>query len=330
MAILLSRGDETRLLVMEEVIEIMAGAFTDLAQGRVVLPQRTPIPVTAHAGLSLTMPCLLQGMGALGLKVVSVYGENPARFGMPTVMATVLLQDEKTGAALAIMEGGYLTAMRTGAASGLATRLLARKDARVHTVIGTGGMARAQVWGVGCVRAIEKLILYSVNPLEVREAFRDSLRDIFSGEIVLAENPAQAVGAADIVTLITNSSIPVLEDRWLRPGTHVNGIGSHTPKMREVDTPTVQRAKVVCDLVDACRSEAGDLIIPVEQGAWSWDKVHGSLGEVLTGSIAARENDTEITLFKSVGLAIQDISTAAYLYRKALREKAGVEFDFLK
>lgn len=330
MTILLSRSDEARLLDMAEVIDIMASAFTDLAQGQVVLPQRTPIPVPEHAGLSLTMPGFLKGMGALGLKLVSVYGENPVRYHLPTVMATILLQDAKTGATVAIMEGGYLTAMRTGATSGLATRLLARKDAKVHTVIGTGGMARAQIWGVGCARGIEKLILYSVDPMAARQAFRDSLRDIVGGEIVLADEPAQAVGAADIVTLITNSSAPVVDGQWLKPGTHINAIGAHTPKMREADTLTVQRSKVVCDLVDACRSEAGDLIIPAEQGEWNWDKVHGSLGDVVTGKVPARESETEITLFKSVGVAIQDVSTAAYIYQKALKQKIGVDFDFLK
>ncbi len=220
--------------------------------------------------------------------------------------------------------------MRTGATAGLATRLLARKDARVHTVIGTGGMARAQVWGVACARGIEKLILYSVDPLDVRQAFRDSLRDLVSGEIVLADDPAKAVGEADVVTLITNSSAPVVDGRWFKPGTHINGIGSHTPKMREVDTLTVRRAKVVCDQVDACRAEAGDLIVPAEQGGWSWDRLHGSLGDVVTGKVAARESETELTLFKSVGIAVQDVSTAAYLYRKALREKVGTEFDLLK
>ena len=329
MAILLSRSDEVRLLDMAEVIDIMARAFTELAQGQVALPQRTPLPVPEHAGLSLTMPCLLEGMGALGLKVVTVYGENPARHGLPTIMATVLLQDARTGATLAVMEGGYLTAMRTGATSGLATRLLARKDAEVHTIIGTGGMARTQIQGVGCARAIRKLILCSVDPIGVRQAFRDSLRDIVSAEITLAEDPGAAVGEADIVTLITNSSSPVLEGRWLKPGTHINGIGSHTPKMREADTLAVQRAKVVCDVLDNCRAEAGDLIVPAQLGEWSWDKVHGSLGDVVTGRVPARESESEITFFKSTGIAAQDISTAAYLHRKALALGIGTEFDFL-
>jgi ornithine cyclodeaminase/alanine dehydrogenase-like protein (mu-crystallin family) len=330
MAILLSRSDVVQLLNMAEVVEITAKAFTDLARGQTVMPQRTPIAVEEHAGVALFMPAFLKGMGALGIKIVTVYGENQTRFQLPTVLGTIALLDEKTGAPLALMDGGYLTAMRTGAVSGLATRLLARKDAQVHTVFGTGGMARAQVWGVNCVRDIRKLVLYSVDPLGVRQAFRDSLKDLCSGEIVLAEDPAKAVAEADIVTLVTTARNPVLEGRWLKPGTHINGIGSHTPRMREVDTATVRRAKIVCDLVDACKSEAGDFIIPAEQGEWSWDQVHGSLGDVVTGAIAARENEAEITLFKSVGLAIQDISTATYIYKKAMEHRVGVEFDFMK
>jgi ornithine cyclodeaminase/alanine dehydrogenase-like protein (mu-crystallin family) len=331
MAILLCRQDVARLLDMAEVIEIMAKAFSDFAQGQAILPLRTPIPVPEHAGVSFTMPAMLKGMGALGLKVVTVYGENPAKYQLPTVLGSILVQDARTGAVVAVMEGGFLTAMRTGAVSGLATRLLARKDAKVHTVIGSGGMARAQIWGVGCARRIEKLILYSVDPMEARKAFKESLKDIVKGEIVLAEDSAKAVAEADILTLITNSKTPVMEGRWLKPGTHINGIGSHTPKMRELDTTAVQRAgRIVCDLVEACKAEAGDFIIPAEQGEWSWDKMHGSLGDVVTGKIKGRENDQEITLFKSVGLAIQDISTAQYIYEKALKQKVGVEFDFMK
>jgi ornithine cyclodeaminase/alanine dehydrogenase len=329
MAILLSRRDVARLLDMNEVIEIMAGAFADLAQGQAVLPLRTPIFVPEHAGVSLTMPALLKGSGALGLKVVSVYGQNPTRYQMPTVLATILLQDQNTGAVVAVMDGGYLTAVRTGAVAGLAARLLARKDAKVHTIIGTGGMARAQIWAVACARNIEKLVMYSVDPMDKRKAFLESLKDLVTCPMVLAEDPAQAVGEADVITLMTSSSTPVLDGSWVKPGTHINGIGAHTAKIRELDTRTVQRAsKVVCDLVDACKSEAGDLIIPADQGDWSWDRAC-SLGDLVTGKVPGRQEEAEITVFKSVGLAIQDISTAAYVYRKAVEKKAGTEFNFL-
>jgi len=328
MTILLSRCDVLRLLDMSEVIDIMAKAFVDFQEGRAVMPMRTPIAVPEHSGVALFMPAYLKGMGALGVKTVTVYGENPGRHQLPTVMGTILLLDAQTGAALALMDGGYLTAMRTGAVSGLATRLLARENAKVHTVFGTGGMARAQVWAVSCVRDIQKVVLYSLDPPEARQAFRDSLRDIVKAEVVLAEDPAKAVAEADIVTLITSAKTPVVEGSWFRPGTHINGIGSHMPKVRELDTETIIRSKIVCDLVDACKSEAGDLIIPAEAGEWSWDQVHGSLGEVVSGQLPGREKAGEITLFKSVGLAIQDISTAAYLYRKAVAQKAGGAFDF--
>lgn len=328
MTILLSRSDVARLLDMAEVIEIMAKAFADFVEGRATMPQRSVIAVPEQAGVALFMPAYLKGMGAIGVKVVTVYPGNPERFKLPTILGTIMMLDEKTGSPLALMDGGYLTAIRTGAVSGLATRLLAREDARVHTVFGTGGMARAQVWAVACVRDIRKLVLYSVDPPEVRKAFRESLGDIVKGEVVLAEDPAAAVAQADIVTLITSAKTPVVDGRWFKPGTHINGIGSHAAKLRELDTLTVRRAKVVCDHVDACKAEAGDLIIPAEAGEWSWDQVHGSLGDLVAGKIAARQNGTDITLFKSVGLAIQDVSTAGYVYRKALDKGAGVEFEF--
>jgi len=328
MTILLCRSDISKLLDMPGTIDIMAKAFGELSDGKAVMPQRTPIPVPDEAGLALFMPAYLKEMGALGAKIVTVYKNNVPRYQLPTVLGTISILDHRTGEPLAIMDGGYITAMRTGAVAGLATRLLARADAEVHAMFGTGGMARAQAWAVSCARSVKKLVLFSLDPREKREAFRESLRDVVSAEIVLSDDPQVAVAGADIVTLITSALEPIVDGDWFRPGTHINGVGSHAPKMREIDSKTVAKSKVVCDLVDACKAEAGDFMIPVEKGEWSWDRVHGSLGDVVTGKIPARENDAEITLFKSVGLAVQDISTAAYVYQKALRERAGSTFDF--
>ncbi len=328
MAILLSKSDVAKLLDMPDVIEIMAKAFADLSNGDAELPQRTPIVVPKEEGLALFMPAYLKGMGALGAKIVTVFKNNPARYQMPNVMGTILLNDESTGKPIALMDGGFLTAIRTGAVAGLATKLLAREDAKIHTVFGTGGMARSQIWAVQSARNIETLVLYSQDPKEKIEAFRDSIRDNVDTEIVIADDPVQAIGQADVLTLITSAKDPILDGDWIKPGTHVNGIGSHAPAMRELDAKTIQRSKVVCDLVDACKAEAGDFIIPVEAGEWDWSKAHGSLGDVVTGKIAARENAEEITLFKSVGLAVQDISTAYYVYEKAKQTGTGTEFDF--
>jgi ornithine cyclodeaminase/alanine dehydrogenase-like protein (mu-crystallin family) len=325
---LLSRTDVMHVLNMKDTIDILENAFADLSNGNAVMPQRTLIPAPEHSGLALFMPAYLKGMGALGAKVVTVYKDNLEKYGLASVLGTIILLDDKTGAAIAIMDGGYLTAMRTGGVAGLASKVLAREDAKVHALFGTGGMARAHAWAVDTVREIEKLILYSIDPVDQREAFQESLKEIIDCEVVSADDPEQAVGEADIITLITSAKDPIINGDWLKPGTHINGLGSHSPTTREIDTKTVQNSKVVCDLVEALKPEAGDFIIPVEAGEWSWDQVHGSLGDVITGKITARENEDEITLFKSVGLAIQDMSTALHVYHKAVEMDAGTDFDF--
>ncbi len=328
MARLLSKSDVMQVLNMNDTIEILEKAFLDLATGQADMPQRTPIVSQEYGGLSLFMPAYLKGMGALGAKIVTVYKDNPAKFDMPTVLGTIILLDEKTGLPVALMDGGYLTGMRTGGVAGLATKILAREDSKIHTMFGTGGMAKTHAWAVDCARDIEKLVLFSIDPMDKREAFRDSLKEIIDCEMVIADNPQTAVGEADIVTLITSSKDPVVEGSWFTPGTHINGTGSHAPAMRELDLDTISRSKVVCDLVDACKAEAGDFMIPVDAGEWSWDQVHGSLGDVIAGNISGRENDEEITLFKSVGLAIQDISTALHVYNQASEKQVGTEFNF--
>ncbi len=325
---LLSRQDVKQVLDMQDTIRILNQAFNDLAQGRAVMPQRTPITSPEYGGLALFMPAYLKGMGALGAKVVTVYKDNPAKYNLPTVLGTIILLDEKTGAPIALMDGGYLTAMRTGGVAGLATQALAREDAKVHALFGTGGMALSHAWAVDCARDIEKLLLFSIDPPEKKEAFRDSLKEIIACEIEIAENAEQAVAASDIVTLITSAKDPIVRGSWFQPGTHINGVGSHAPAMREVDSETVVKSKVVCDLVEACMAEAGDFMIPVDAGEWSWEQVHGSLGDVIAGKIPARENDQEITFFKSVGLAIQDISTAFHVYNKAIEKGVGTDFSF--
>jgi ornithine cyclodeaminase/alanine dehydrogenase len=317
-----------KVLDMKDTIEILEKAFGDLATGKAVMPQRTPITAPDHGGLALFMPAYLKGMGALGAKIVTVYKDNPSKYDMATVLGTILLLDEKTGEPVAIMDGGYLTAMRTGGVAGLATKLMARPDSRVHTLFGTGGMAKTHAWAVDCAADIQKLILYSIDPMEKREAFQKDLESIVDCEITIADDAAAACDEADVITLITSAKDPIIDGDWIKPGTHINGVGSHAPAMREIDSKTLQKSKVVCDLVDACKAEAGDFIIPAEAGEWSWDSVRGSLGDVVAGNIQGREHADEITLFKSVGLAIQDISAAYHVYSRALETGTGTDFQF--
>jgi ornithine cyclodeaminase/alanine dehydrogenase-like protein (mu-crystallin family) len=327
---LLSRSDVQQVLNIFDTIEILESAFADLSNENANMPQRTPIVTPDHDGLALFMPAYLKGLGALGAKVVTVYKNNPKIYNLSTVLGTIILLDEKTGATIAIMDGGFLTAMRTGGVAGLATKLLAKKDSKIHALFGTGAMAGAHVLAVDAVRNIEKLFIHSIDPAVKKMKFKDDLINRLNPdcEIILLDDPETAVKDADIVTLITSAKDPVIRGEWIKPGTHINGVGSHAPSMREVDTLTVQNSKVVCDLVEACAAEAGDLIIPVQAGEYEWSAIHGSLGDVVTNKIDGRVNDREITFFKSVGLAIQDISVAFHVYQLASKLNVGVDFAF--
>ena len=328
MALILSKKDVSSVLEMGDAIDKLDYAFRNLSDGAALMPQRTVIAISEQNGVALFMPAYLKGMGALGIKTVTVYKDNPKKFQMPNVLGTILILDENTGETLAVMDGGYLTAIRTGAVAGLAARYLSKKNAHTHTLFGTGGMALAQAWAIDSVRDINKVIIYSLEPMKAKQEFVNSLKEQISSEIVIADDPEEAVRMADIVTLITSAKDPIVDGNWFKPGTHINGIGSHAPGMRELDAVTLSRSKVVCDLVEACKAEAGDFIIPVNAGEWNWDMVHGSLGDVVSGKIGSRENNEEITLFKSVGLAIQDISTAHYVFEKARDNKIGLDFNF--
>ncbi|PKL84274.1 MAG: ornithine cyclodeaminase family protein [Ignavibacteriae bacterium HGW-Ignavibacteriae-3] len=325
---LLSGNDVMKILNIKDTIEILEKAFADLAGGRAVMPPRAYIAVPEHNGLVLYMPAYLKGLGALGTKVVTVYKDNVSKYNLPTICGTIILLDEKSGAPIAIMEGSFLTAMRTGAVSGLATKLLSRKDAKIHALFGTGGMAKAHALAVDSIRNIDKLIIVSVDSDEKKNSFAKSIEKILKSEIIIAKSAEEAVQQADIVTLITTARKPVIDGGWIRPGTHINGAGSHEPSTREIDTSTVIRSKVVCDLLEACKPEAGDFLIPIEENKWSWDKVHASLGEIVTGKKSGRESDDEITLFKSVGLAIQDVSVALHVYNKSIETGLGQDFSF--
>jgi ornithine cyclodeaminase/alanine dehydrogenase len=324
---LLSRKDIESFLTMRMCLEAVEQAFADLARGRAVMPQRTPIPVAEHHGVALFMPAHIRSLGALGTKVVTVYKDNIVKHDLPTVLGTIVLLDEATGFPLAVMDGSYLTAMRTGAVSGVATKHMARPEARVAALFGTGVQAFTQVLGVHEARPLAKLLAYSLDPPEARRTFADRITAAIGVPVELMHDPARAA-QADIVILATTAATPVLDGRWLRPGTHINGIGSHAPGMREVDTLTVQKSRVVCDLAAACQAEAGDLIIPAGAGDWAWDRVAGDLGDVVTGAVAGRTDRDEITLFKSVGLAIQDMSAARRVFDEAVARGIGTEFQF--
>ena len=327
MPLLLTRKDVETVLTMKDAIAAVEEGFRQLALGNVTMPQRTAIRLSDHHGLHLGMPAYVGGTdgGSLALKVVTVYPDNPSKYGLPTTIGTLLLNDPRTGALVAIMDAGFLTAMRTGAVSGVATRYLAREDASSVGVFGAGVQARAQLMAVCEVRPIERAVVCDPRQ-ESRETYAAEMAERLSISVEPSGDPRACV-ENDIVVTASSSRTPVFEGAWLVPGTHINGIGSHSPDARELDTETIQRAKIVPDLASACLAEAGDLIIPIQEGVITEDHIHANLGEVVAGLKPGRESDEEITLFKSVGLAAQDAAAAARVYELAQAAGVGAEIE---
>ena len=328
MALLLNRQTIQGLLDMDKMIGILEQAFGELASGSAVMPQRTAVADPSVNGWYAFMPAQLRSMGALGVKSVTVYKDNPSMHGLPATLATIVLMDSQTGQTLAVMDGGYITAMRTGAVTGLATKYLAREDARIAGVMGSGVQARTQLWGMASGADIEKALAFSRDPPEAQRTFADDAAEMLGIPVDLAPSGEDLVRSVDVLSLATTATTPIIDADWVRPGLHINGIGSHAVGVREIDTKTMVKSKLVCDNVDACLAEAGDVQIPIEEGAMTADDIYGEIGELITGAKPGRESDEEVTIFKSVGLSIQDISAAHYVYQRALEEGAGIEFAF--
>jgi ornithine cyclodeaminase/alanine dehydrogenase len=268
---------------MEDCLAAVENAFGELARGAAVMPQRAVISVEGQGGLFLGMPAFIGGdLNALGLKVVTVYPDNPAKHDLPTTLGTLMLCDPATGRAVAVMDAGYLTAVRTGAASGVATKYLARKNAKTCVVFGAGVQARKQLEAMKIVRAPEKAYIIDIAA-DLRDRFAAEMSEELDLDVVPTEDVEAAVRSADIVVTATSSHDPLFDGSWLKPGTHVNNIGSHSPGARELDTTTVKRSKFVADLKEANLAEAGDILIPIEEGAVTEDHIYASLGEIVIG-----------------------------------------------
>jgi ornithine cyclodeaminase/alanine dehydrogenase len=325
MPLLLSRDDVIKVLDMAECMEVVEKAFAELANGTAVLPLR--INITPPDGLALYMPAYLKQMGALACKVVTVYKNNPQKYKLPTTIGKVLLQNPETGEVISIMDGGYLTAVRTGAASGVATKYLARDGkGQVAGIFGAGVQARMQLWAVAVASEITKAYVYDISAEAVGK-FIAEMSAKLKLEILKADSPEQILKQADIICTATSSPTPIFDGKKVREGTHINGIGSHTPNARELDTAIVKRSKLIADSYDACLSEAGDIMLPIKEGAIDKSHLHADLGEIITRRKPARISDNEITLFKSNGLAIQDAATAKLVYDKARQARIGREVE---
>ena len=322
--LVLSAREVVQALPMAAAVEGMKRAFGQLSAGKATVPLRSHVNVPQHNGTSLIMPAYLAESGDLAVKIVSVFPNNAAQ-NLPVINGVVLAFDHKTGQPVALMDGGALTAIRTGAASGAATDLLARSDAHTVAIFGSGVQARTQLEAVCTVRPIETVRVYSPDQAHaVAFAAEMAGHGPIPAAIEVMGSAEAAAAEADIICTATSSGEPVFPGTSLKPGVHINAVGVFMTSMREVDTLTIQQSLVVVDEYDAMRAEAGDIMIPLEAGEIDEGHIHAELGEIVNGTKSGRTNPEQITFFKSVGVAVQDAVAASLAVRGAAAHNLGI------
>ncbi len=318
----LSADDVKRALPMKQAIEKMKEAFVIISGDQAVVPPRMHLDIQEHNGTTLMMPVYIQNSNRVGLKFLSLFGDNPDR-GLPTIQAVVIVMDAGNGRPLALMDGAYLTALRTGAGTGAATDVLARQDAHSAAIFGAGTQGRTQLEAICAVRPLKQAYVFDVHPHKAEEFARE-MSEQLSLTITACESH-EVLRQTDIICTATTAPVPVFSDNDLKPGVHITAIGSYKPHIREIPGETVLRAKVVVDHRASCLSEAGDLLIPLQEGLINEDHIYAEIGELVTGDKPGRTSENEMTIYKSVGNAVQDLVTASAVLEKANALNLGVE-----
>lgn len=323
----LTKADVLRFVSMPAAIDAVQNAYASIARGTTDVPLRIDVAQSTHQSHSFFMPAIVDGQ-SLGMKIVSVFPHNGPDHGLPTIHAIVLLIDAGTGVPKALMDGTELTILRTGAASGVGTRLLAREDSTHLVVIGAGAQAAGQVRAVCAVRPITTVTMVN-RTLERAATLAASLRHEFPHiSITATTERTRALATADIVCLATSSTVPVFVDNEIRPGTHINGIGSYRHDMVEADPQTLARAYIAVDQHAPAWSEAGELIAARDAGLISTESVV-EIGAIANGHAPRRTTHDQITFFKSVGNAAQDVVVAQIAYQTALQQQLGQDVSLI-
>ena len=317
----LSAPEIDQCLSMRGAIDAMREAFLELTEQRAVVPQRLTVPMAQSDGQMLTMPAYSPALKKCGVKVLTVMARNPDQH-LPLIHAVYLLADAETGQPLALMDGERLTAIRTGAASGLATDLLARRNARTVVIFGAGVQGRSQLEAICAVRPLERATIVDPDPEKALRFCREMTVRL---HVEVTTNSARkALEDADVVCTATTSPTPVFNHVDLSRGVHINAVGTFRPSNREIPGDTVRAARVVVDARSACLKESGDLIIPLQEGSITEDHIYAEIGELASGTKPGRASEEEITLFKTVGNAIQDLYAAEKIYSRALDRGVGL------
>jgi len=321
----LSGAEVARALPMAAAVEAMKTAFVDLSAGRVTVPPRTHMALTEAGGDALFMPAYHPGQKHMGVKIVTLFEQNRDTH-LPFIQALVVVLDATNGRPLGVMQGAMVTAIRTGAASGAATDVLARRDAKVAAIFGAGAQGKTQLQAVCAVRDITEARIFDVSDAAA-EAFARDMGRLLNIPVSVAETSQAALAGADVICTATTADTPVFDDADIAPGTHINAVGSYKPDVREIPAATVVRARVVVDQDEVAFEEAGDLIMPMREGLFGRDHVSTELGAVIAGLAPGRSDDEQVTLFKSVGVAVQDLAAAGAILANAEKLGIGTELE---
>jgi len=324
MPILLSRKNLKKLITVTDAIQAVEEGFRHYHGDRCDVPVRKEMRLDENQGIFLFMPAFMKPGNVFGTKIVSVFPNNLQR-GLSTIQGVYMLNDPTTGELLALMDGIFLTSLRTGATSAVATKYLARKDAEILSIVGSGGQAAFQAAAICKVRPIREVFVYDTNSANAREFSETASRDL-KLPVTAVNSVREAVISADILVTVTTAKEPVFDGNDLKPGTHINAVGYQGPTSRELDTTTVKKARIIVDTHEGCMAEAGDLLVPIQQGELSTEDIYADLGEIICDQRKGRINDAEITLFESVGFALEDLVTASAAYQKARETGVGLEF----
>jgi alanine dehydrogenase len=324
MPLLLSEEDVRIVLSMDDLISAMRTALGQFSMRAVEQPLRTVIEVGLQKAAFGVMPAYIRHSSALGAKLVTVFSSN-AGAGLPTHLATILLFDSMTGELRAIVDGRFITEARTGAVSAVSTDLLANGDAHVLAVIGSGVQARSHVDAIGRVRDVQAIRAWSPDRNRLA-AFVREMRPRTGGSVTACGSAREAVDGADIVVLATSAREPIVRSEWIGDGTHICAVGACRPDQREMDTALVARGRLFVDSRIGALAEAGDVLLPMQEGAFDERHIAGELGEVVTGTVPGRRSSAEITIFKSLGMAVEDVAAAHLAYEKAAERGLGRGF----
>jgi alanine dehydrogenase len=323
--LLLSETQVQSLIDIDDLIATLEQAHIQYSTGKAVMPVRLVVPLPKIQGRITSMPGYLNNDRALGMKVVTYFQDNPKQ-NLPAILATIMLFSAETGKMIAAMDGSYITAIRTACASAMATKALANPQTPVLGILGAGVQARAHIQALTRVRKIEKIFLYSRSGSSA-ETIKGEMAPQIDAAIEVAASAEQTARAADLLVTATTANEPILKQDWLKPGVHINAVGSHRPDSREIDGATVARARVVVDSREAIMAECGDILLAIKDGSITAENIHGEIGEVLAGTKPGRQAKDDLTLYKSVGIAIQDVATANLVYQKALKQGIGTNVE---